>query len=365
MNRVLLLLCLVLLPAAAAAAPAAPADTAAAAGGPVTFKVLLFGGIALVLILIGAIVFLLVRIKRGKSAAATTVGDKLRPYIDREFIKEVRDAEERTKESFAFIKKAGDQINRLDFLQSYREKLAVRLLQAGLRIKPQEFIVINIFVTLIGGGLFFIISRTFYLMPVGFIISFFLPHFFLMFKKSSRVKLFNDQLVDGLTLMSNSLKAGYGFMQAVQLLAEESPDPLGEEFSRVVRENALGLTLEEALEGLVRRVESDDLDLCITAVLIQRQIGGNLSEILDSIAFTIRERIRLKGQIKTLTAQGRLGGIVIALLPIALGIVFAILQTEMMSLFVDSFLGRIMIGIGVFMQSLGAFAIKKVIEIEM
>ena len=352
-------------PAAATVLTDSAADTAAAAAAAWTGPVL-YGGGALVLILVGAIIYLLLRIKRGKSNVPVTVSDKLRPYIDREFIKEVRDAEERTKDEFKLIKRAGDLIGKANFLQEYRDRMGIKLLQAGLHIKPQEFIVINIFVTLICGGLFFAVANASFIVGiVGFFCGFFGPHLFLMLKKSGRIADFNNQMVDGLSLMSNSLKAGYGFMQAVQLLAEESPNPLGEEFARVVRENALGLPLEDALDGLTKRIESEDLDLCITAVLIQRQIGGNLSEILDSIAFTIRERIRLKGQIKTLTAQGRLGGLVIALLPLALGIVFSILQTEMMDLFIHSFLGKVLIGIGIFMQSLGAFAIKKTIEIEM
>lgn len=351
-------------PAASAVLTDSAIDTAAAAAAGWTGPVL-YGGGALVFLLIASIIYLLVRIKRGKSNAPVTVSDKLRPYIDREFIKEVRDAEDRTKDEFKLIKRAGDFIGRAGFLQEYRERMGIKLLQAGLHIKPQEFIVINIFVTLISGGLFFIVSQMAIVGIIGFVCGFFAPHLFLILKKSGRIADFNNQMVDGLALMSNSLKAGYGFMQAVQLLAEESPNPLGEEFARVVRENALGLPLEDALEGLTKRIESDDLDLCITAVLIQRQIGGNLSEILDSIAFTIRERIRLKGQIKTLTAQGRLGGLVIALLPLALGIVFSILQTEMMDMFIHSTLGKILIGVGIFMQGLGAYAIKKTIEIEM
>ncbi len=340
-------------------------DTAAAAASTDPNRLLLYVGVGLVFVLLAVIIFLLVRIKHGKRAAAATINDRIRPYIDREYIKEVRDAEERARDEFKLIKAAGEQLNRLGFLQEYRDRLGNKLMQAGLRIKPQEFMVINIFVAFMTCGVFFIFGRGFLSALFGFVFGVFFPHFFIAFKKSSRVAMFNDQLVDGLSLMSNSLKAGYGFMQAIQLLAEESPAPLGEEFARVVRENSLGLPLEDALDGLLKRIESEDLDLMITAVMIQRQIGGNLSEILDSIAFTIRERIRLKGQIKTLTAQGRLGGLVIALLPLALGIVFSILQTEMMDVFFASKLGKIMIGIGVFMQSLGAFAIKKTIEIEM
>jgi len=325
---------------------------------------LVIGG-AVVAGLIIISVLLVVRIKKGKTSGPQSVGDRIRPYIDQEYIRKVVAEEEKAKEEFKLIKVAGEQLNRVSFLQNYKDKLGLKLLKAGMRIKPQEFIVINAIVTVFVGGFVFIIPpHSIFMAILGFIGGFLLPHLSIWMKKNKRVKAFNAQLVDALTLMSNSLKAGYGFMQAIQLLSEEMGAPLGEEFGRVVRENSLGVPLENALDELVNRVESEDLDLCITAVIIQRQIGGNLAEILDSIAFTIRERIRIKGQIQTLTAQGRLGGMVIALLPLVLGLVMAMLQTEMMELFVKQTLGRIMIGIGLFMQAMGAFFIKKVISIE-
>lgn len=353
-----------LLAALAAPGDTVASDTAAAAAGGGNLALWLFGGIGVVTVLIGVIVALALRIRGGARGGKLTMNDRIRPYIDTEYIKEIRAAEEKAKDEFKLIRAAGERIGQLNFLQNYRDKLGLKLLKAGLRIKPQEFLVINLIVLVMVGGLGFIITRSFIFGCLFLGLGAIAPHIWVWMKTGARVKLFNNQLVDGLTLMSNSLKAGYGFMQAIQLLSEESPAPLGEEFARVVRENSLGVPLEDALGGMVSRVESADLDLCITAVLIQRQIGGNLSEILDSIAFTIRERIRIKGQIQTLTAQGRLGGMVIALLPLALGLVMAMLQTEMMELFVKETLGRIMIGVGLFMQTLGAIAIKKVISIE-
>ena len=153
---------------------------------------------------------------------------------------------------------------------------------------------------------------------VGALIGFILPRFWLGRRKSGRLNAFNKQLPDTITLIANALRAGSSFLQAMELVVRESRPPISAEFGRVIREVNLGLPFEHALENMVRRVQSDDLELMATAISIQHQVGGNLAEILDSIAYTIRERIRIKGEIRTLTAQQRLSGYVVAVLPIGL-----------------------------------------------
>ena len=119
-----------------------------------------------------------------------------------------------------------------------------------------------------------------------------------------------------MTLIANALRAGSSFLQSIEIVIRESAPPVSTEFSRVIREVNLGLSFDEALDNMVRRVRSDDLELMATAITIQHQVGGNLAEILDAIAFTIRERVRIKGEIRTLTAQQRLSGYVVGFLPI-------------------------------------------------
>ena len=145
-----------------------------------------------------------------------------------------------------------------------------------------------------------------------------LPRFWLARRKNGRLGAFNKQLPDTITLIANALRAGSSFLQAIELVVRESRPPISIEFARVIREVNLGLPFEQALENMVRRVRSDDLELMATAISIQHQVGGNLAEILDSIAYTIRERIRIKGEIRTLTAQQRLSGYVVGFLPIGL-----------------------------------------------
>jgi tight adherence protein B len=175
-------------------------------------------------------------------------------------------------------------------------------------------------------------------------------------------------LGDTITMMSNALRGGYSFLQTLDMVSREAPSPVSDEFRRVVQEVGLGRTTEEALENLMRRVPSEDLDLLITAVNIQHEVGGNLAQILDTIGHTIRERVRIKGEIQTLTAQGRISGYVITGLPILLaGYITMVNPDYMMPLFEFGFppdawccmpvTSLVMIG-------LGYWAIMKIVDIE-
>src|SRR6187401_2125599 len=206
---------------------------------------------------------------------------------------------------------------------------------------------------------------------VGALIGFLLPRLWLSRRKSGRLKAFNKQLPDTITLIANALRAGSSFLQAIELVVRESRPPISTEFGRVIREVNLGLSFEVALENMVRRVRSDDLELMATAIAIQHTVGGNLAEILDSIAFTIRERVRIKGEINTLTAQQRLSGYVVGFLPIALaGFLFIAAPGFMQPMFDDraSLLGLpagvIILAIGGFAMFMGFMFIRRIVDIE-
>jgi len=155
---------------------------------------------------------------------------------------------------------------------------------------------------------------------IGAVLGSFFPDFYIKIRIGQRVRKFNNGLADAIALIASSLRSGYSLLQSVDLIAKEGSGPIASEFRRVVQEVGLGLSTETALANLLRRVPSDDLDLMITAVNIQHEVGGNLSQILDSIAQTIRERVRIKGEIRTLTAQGRISGYVITAMPIGLAL---------------------------------------------
>ena len=194
-------------------------------------------------------------------------------------------------------------------------------------------------------------------------VSLFVPFFLVKRSRQKRLTSFNGQICDAITIMSNAMRAGFGFMQSMDMVRKEMPDPISKEFSRTFREVNLGASTERALQNLSSRVNSDDLDLLITAVLIQRQVGGNLAEVLDNIADTIRERVRLQGEIRTLTAQGRLSGMIIGLLPVVLGLfMLAVNPTYVMELVIHP-LGRLMLGMAVAGEIIGFMLIKRIVSI--
>jgi tight adherence protein B len=198
-----------------------------------------------------------------------------------------------------------------------------------------------------------------------------LPRFWLGRRKGKRLKAFNGNLADTITLIANSLRAGSSFLQAIEMVVREAQPPISTEFARVIREVNLGLPFEQALANLVRRVRSEDLELMTTAISVQHQVGGNLAEILDSIAFTIRERVRIKGEIRTLTAQQRMSGYVVAGLPIGLvGILMVIAPKFMDPMFqkppevMGLPMGVVILAIGGVMMLMGFIFIRKIVDIE-
>jgi tight adherence protein B len=215
-------------------------------------------------------------------------------------------------------------------------KIARDLARADLKLTVTEFIGLKIIAAVLGVGLGAFIGRA---SPaamvlsaiVGGVLLSFAPNLYVAFAARRRIKAFNNQLGDGITLMANSLRSGYSFLQSMDLVSREAPAPMSSEFRRVVQEIGLGLSTEEALGNLLRRVPSDDLDLLITAVNIQHEVGGNLAQILETIGHTIRERVRIKGEIQVLTAQGRISAYVITALPIALAIFITLINPDYMA----------------------------------
>lgn len=210
------------------------------------------------------------------------------------------------------------------------------LARADLKLTVAEFIMLKLGCALVGAGIGAFIGRAnpvamFTSALVGGIVLSFLPNLYVSFMARRRVKAFNDQLGDTITMMANALRGGYSFLQTLDMVGREAPDPMASEFRRVVQEVGLGRSTEEALSNLMRRMPSDDLDLLITAVNIQMEVGGNLAQILDTIGHTIRERVRIKGEINTLTAQGRISAWVITGLPIGLAIIVTMINPSYMA----------------------------------
>jgi tight adherence protein B len=247
--------------------------------------------------------------------------------------------------------------------KKFSTKVQRDLARANLKLRVAEYYYIRIG-TALGLGLALGLLRDPLSGLVGAILGYFFPRIYVGRRIGGRLGAFNKQLADTITLLSNSLRAGSSFLQSIELVSRETPAPMGEEMGRVVREVNLGLGMEEALANLVRRIRSDDLDLMVTAIGVQQQVGGNLAEILDTIAFTIRERVRIKGDINTLTAQGRMSGYLVAFLPIGIAITLNFINPAFMAPLFSQLLGQILLGVGGVMMVIGFFAIQKIVSIK-
>lgn len=259
-----------------------------------------------------------------------------------------------------------------NFFQPVREKIA----KSDVKLRVSEYIVM-IVVSAVGGaalGYFLPKDNSLFVAAIGFIVGSRVPPIYVGMAASRRMRAFDNQLSDTLNLWVNALRSGYSVLQAMEAIATELPPPVSVEFERVVQEVRLGLSVAQALDNMYHRVPSEDLDLVITAVNIQREVGGNLAEVLDNISFTIRERVRIKGEIRTLTAQGRISGTIISLLPIALGgLLFLINPGYVSQLWIKEapFIwpnvipcGYVVLAVGFMMIGAGWAAIRKIVDIE-
>lgn len=219
--------------------------------------------------------------------------------------------------------------------RTFAANLQAELARADLKLTAAEFLMIQgaltVVLALVGFG---VVSLLFgpnpLALPIFALLGFMAPKVWVGRRQAKRLKAFNDQLADTIVLMSNSLRSGMSLLQAMDMVAKEGTPPISEEFARVTREVGLGLGPQDALLHLVRRIRSADLDLMVTAIMVQHEVGGNLSKILDSIANTIRERVKLKGEIRTLTSQMRASGLILAGMPVVVAGVLALASPKYM-----------------------------------
>lgn len=255
------------------------------------------------------------------------------------------------------------------------ETTRTRIARGDLKLRVSEYLMLVVLMGLFIGALaWYLFDGSITLGIVGFFVGTLIPRIYSGYAAKNRIQTFNEQLSDTLNLWVNALRSGFSVLQAMEAIAGEMPPPVSQEFERVIQEVRLGKDMEDALDSVLRRIPSEDFDLVVTAVKVQREVGGNLSEILDTISFTIRERVRIKGEIQTLTAQGRISGWIITLLPIALALFLNYSNPEYIGeLFAqdpDTMIaglvpcGWIMVGVASSMIAGGGFAIQKIIDIE-
>ncbi|NHC41375.1 type II secretion system F family protein [Bacillus sp. MM2020_1] len=265
---------------------------------------------------------------------------------------------------FRFIQTVKQKIQKKVLTKEKNNKLETKLAQSGLPLKPEEYILFQWLFTALAGGLFYLFTDNLFFLLVGAILGFFLPKWYLRKKQRERVLKFNEGLADMITTIVGSLKAGFSLPQGLKSVAEEAITPIKDEIETVLKEMQYGKSIEDALNDLKERMPSEDLDLMIQAILIQRQVGGNLATVLDRIVETIRDRTKIHRQIATLTAQGRLSGYIIALLPVILGFVLYLIQPDYISILFHNPIGLAMVGAGLISGILGFILIKKITTIE-
>jgi tight adherence protein B len=249
--------------------------------------------------------------------------------------------------------------------------IARELARADLKLKPVEYIAVMVISAIGLGFVFWYLSDRGNSIPifgiVGFFIGLYLPRLYVRRQQNQRLNRFDNQLPDMLNLMVNGLRAGYSTTQAMESVSKEMPPPIRDEFRRVVQEMQIGLSTEQALDNLLRRIPSPDLDLVITALNVQREVGGNLAEILDTISYTIRERVRIKGEIRVLTSQVMYSGRFLAILPLIIaGVLWLVNRPYMMQFFNPEtrIVGIIVLVIGLMMIIAGYFVMTRIASID-
>jgi len=268
---------------------------------------IIFGGIALIILLIIGVVV-------SSNSERAVVEQRLSQYLDEDDKKPVN----REAQSSALT----DWVSKRVAKTTYGERVARSLARADLKFKVGEYFILIAVAVLLGGMITWFIGNHYAVSAlIGAVAGAFAPGMYVNRQQKARLQKFNDQLSDMLSLMVNGLRAGYSTTQAMEAISKEMPSPINDEFRRVVQEMQIGIPMETALDNMLRRIPSEDLDFVITAINVQREVGGNLSEILDNISFTIRERVRIKGEVRVLTAQVRASGALLSAVPFGLTVV--------------------------------------------
>ncbi len=279
-----------------------------------------------------------------------TVGERVKALTN-----EQGDEKKARKQETAHKKKS-----RLPVSKMFEEQLS----SAGIHMRAEEFLMVWIFLVVVPAGLMILLGAG--IMPIIVILAVALsvPPVFVSSRKKKQLEVFESQLGDALMLIGNCLRSGLTFQQAMGSIAKEMQDPIAKEFSRVVKEIQLGTSLESALENMMNRIDSQELMLTISAVQIQHQVGGNLMDVLTNISSTITDRQKLKDDIKVMTASGRMSGLIIGMLPVAIGGILMLVNGEYIQTFFTTNTGKVMLVIAGVMEFLGFLVIRKIINIK-
>ncbi|WP_421381601.1 type II secretion system F family protein [Bacillus salacetis] len=246
----------------------------------------------------------------------------------------------------------------------FSEKTEIMLVQAGSTLKVEEFFVYRLICSVVAAFLSILLDLGVLISIGALVVGYLVPQLYMKNKRKKRLQILPLQLIDTLGIISNSMRAGFSFMQAMQLAGKEMPDPLGPEFERAVREAGLGIPLEKVFEDMSKRLPNKELEVVLQAITAQRKSGGNLAQLLETMEDTIRGRVRILGEMKTLTSQGRMSSWVITLLPVGLGLYLHFINPDYFSDMIHHPIGIGMLVIAGTSVLIGWFLIQKIIQIE-
>ncbi|MEA4890544.1 MAG: type II secretion system F family protein [Clostridiaceae bacterium] len=241
---------------------------------------------------------------------------------------------------------------------------ANELSTAGIRMRPEEFLILWLCSILLPSGLFLIMDAHPVTITAVVIAGLTAPPLIVYRRKAKRLLLFEKQLSDALMMMGNGLRAGLTLQQTMANIAHEMPDPIAREFARTVKEIQLGSSVDLALNNLVQRVKSMDLMLTVSAIQIQRQVGGNLLEIIENLAATIKDRLKLKDDIRVMTSTGRISGLIVGMIPVAIGGMLMLINPEYIQTFFETSMGVKMLIVAGCMELTGFLVIKRIVTIK-
>ena len=316
----------------------------------------------LALIITAGIICLVLGVDRAVRRDRTALDKRLRRYGGRAY--QLTDDEQKQAASAQVTQLLAKRVEASISGRTFAAALQTDLARANLRLTVGEFLILQVGIAMAIGTVAWLISGALFVGSIFGAVGWFLPKIWLGRRTAGRLKAFNNQLADTIALMGNSLRSGLSLVQSMEMISREAEPPVADEFQRVVREIGLGVGPQDALLHLVRRVASDDLELLVTAILVQFEIGGNLSRILDSIASTIRERVKLQGEIRTMSAQGRMAGYVLSGMPVAIGgLLMLIAPSYMGALFSPG--PWLVLPVGALMGIImGSLVIRKLVAIE-
>ena len=320
---------------------------------PILLAIVFVGTLAFVLFIVGIITS-----ARGPKS---TIKERVEQYAGAQAVAAERPKPAAEERGF---KRMAEGLDKVMSKRGVGGGIATELARADLKLTVTEFMIFNVLSVIGVAGLAALLFRSpFFALP-GLVLGFFLPRWWVQILQRRRLNAFNSQLGDAINLLVNGLRSGYSMLQAMEAVSKELPPPISVEFARVVQEVGLGLSYEDALDNLVRRIRSADLDLMVTAVNVQHEVGGNLAEILDTISYTIRERVRIQGEIRVLTAQTMLSGYIVGFLPVAITLLLLLMSRDYIMRMFQTTCGWIMVAVAVIIISSGFLAIKKIVTIE-